>query len=90
MTTVRLGGSATWPNNSALLESNPVRLPKGEIGGWRANPADRSEPHLDLAWQDRFRAEAAIVKVWRSGFGARFLDEMVMVTNPPESIRKAI
>ncbi len=38
VTTVRLDGSASWPNNAALLESNPVRLPKGEIVGWRANP----------------------------------------------------
>ncbi len=39
VTTVRLDGNASWPNNAALLESNPVRLPPGEIVGWRANPA---------------------------------------------------
>ncbi len=37
VTTVHLDGSAAWPENAALLRSNPVRLPDGEIAGWRAN-----------------------------------------------------
>jgi len=37
-TTVHLEGSLSWSNNAALLNSNPVRLPDGEIAGWRASP----------------------------------------------------
>jgi hypothetical protein len=37
ITTVHLEGGASWPNNAALLGSNPVRLPDGEIAGWRAD-----------------------------------------------------
>jgi hypothetical protein len=37
VTTVHLEGGAAWPNNAALLRSNPVRLPDGEIAGWRAD-----------------------------------------------------
>ncbi len=44
LTTVHLDGSASWPNNAALLQSNPVRLPDGEIAGWRANAETLSKP----------------------------------------------
>ena len=36
-TTVHLEGSVWWPRSSLIWESNPVRLPKGEIAGWRAD-----------------------------------------------------
>jgi hypothetical protein len=36
VTTIHLEGSATWRNRKLLEESNPVRLPGGEIAGWRA------------------------------------------------------
>lgn len=36
LTTVHLEGSVWWPRSSTIFESNPVRLPKGEIAGWRA------------------------------------------------------
>ena len=35
-TIVHLEGSVWWPRSSPIFESNPVRLPKGEIAGWRA------------------------------------------------------
>jgi hypothetical protein len=35
-TTVHLEGSVWWPRSSPIFASNPVRLPKGEIAGWRA------------------------------------------------------
>jgi hypothetical protein len=35
VTTVHLEGGSSWPNKSALARSNPVRLPGGEIVGWR-------------------------------------------------------
>jgi virulence-associated protein VagC len=44
VTIVHLEGSASWPNNAALLGSNPVRLPNGEIAGWRANTEDPTKP----------------------------------------------
>jgi hypothetical protein len=37
VTTVHLEGSVWWPRSSPIFESNPVRLPKGEIVGWRAD-----------------------------------------------------
>jgi hypothetical protein len=37
LTTVHLEGSVWWPRSSPIFASNPVRLPKGEIAGWRAN-----------------------------------------------------
>ena len=37
VTTVHLEGSASYRNEEALNVSNPVRLPDGEIAGWRAN-----------------------------------------------------
>jgi hypothetical protein len=43
-TTVHLEGSFSWPNQSALAQSNPVRLPRGEIAGWRANPQNLPKP----------------------------------------------
>ena len=36
LTTVHLEGSVWWPRSSPIFDSNPVRLPKGEIAGWRA------------------------------------------------------
>lgn len=36
VTTVHLEGSVWWPRSSPIFASNPVRLPKGEIAGWRA------------------------------------------------------
>jgi hypothetical protein len=36
ITTVHLEGSPSWQNRSELSQSNPVRLPGGEIAGWRA------------------------------------------------------
>jgi hypothetical protein len=41
VTTVHLEGSPSWPNGRELAKSNPVRLPHGEIVGWRAS-TDRS------------------------------------------------
>ena len=38
VTTVHLEGSPSWQNRSQLSQSNPVRLPGGEIAGWRADP----------------------------------------------------
>lgn len=37
VTTVHLEGSVWWPRSSQIFASNPVRLPKGEIAGWRAD-----------------------------------------------------
>jgi hypothetical protein len=37
VTTVHLEGSFSWPEQAALVQSNPVRLPHGEVAGWRAN-----------------------------------------------------
>ena len=36
VTTVHLEGSVWWPRSSPIWDSNPVKLPKGEIAGWRA------------------------------------------------------
>ena len=36
LTTVHLEGSVWWPRGSPIFNSDPVRLPKGEIAGWRA------------------------------------------------------
>jgi hypothetical protein len=38
VTTVHLEGSPSWQNRSLMSQSNPVRLPGGEIAGWRADP----------------------------------------------------
>jgi hypothetical protein len=38
VTTVHLEGSPSWQNRSQISRSNPVRLPRGEIAGWRAEP----------------------------------------------------
>ena len=43
VTTVHLEGGASWPNHAVLLGSNPVRLPDGEIAGWRANTEARPQ-----------------------------------------------
>ena len=37
-TIVHLEGSVWWPKSSGVYESDPVRLPKGEIVGWPAHP----------------------------------------------------
>lgn len=44
LTEIHLEGGAAWPHNAALLQSDPVRLPNGEIVGWRANKAIGSKP----------------------------------------------
>ena len=44
VTTVHLEGSPAWQNGSQLSQSNPVRLPDGEIAGWRAPSADTTKP----------------------------------------------
>ena len=36
VTTLHLEGSPWWSKSSGILEANPVRLPNGEIVGWRA------------------------------------------------------
>lgn len=35
-TTIHLEGSFWWPQRSGIHESDPVRLPSGQIAGWRA------------------------------------------------------
>jgi hypothetical protein len=40
-TTVHLEGGASWPDQNAIAHSNPVRLPDGQIIGWRT---DTSSP----------------------------------------------
>jgi hypothetical protein len=44
VTTIHLEGSPAWPNGRELANSNPVRLPDGEIAGWRASTSSRSNP----------------------------------------------
>jgi hypothetical protein len=47
-TTVHLEGGASWPDQNAITHSNPVRLPDGQIIGWRADkssPLDVSQVH---------------------------------------------
>jgi hypothetical protein len=44
ITTVHLEGSPAWPSQSDLAKSNPVRLPDGEIAGWRATSDSSSKP----------------------------------------------
>ena len=44
VTMVHLEGSPAWQNGSQLSQSNPVRLPDGEIAGWRAPSADTTKP----------------------------------------------
>ena len=41
-TTVHLEGCATWTNKSVLANSKPVRLPDGQIAGWRADTSSTS------------------------------------------------
>ena len=36
LTTVHLEGGVWWPKGLAIEDSDPVRLPGGEIAGWRA------------------------------------------------------
>ena len=44
VTTVHLEGGSSWQGRSLLGQSNPVRLPDGEIAGWRASPDNMSKP----------------------------------------------
>ncbi len=44
VTTVHLEGSPVWPDGRELAQSNPVRLPHGEIAGWRASPDRSAKP----------------------------------------------
>jgi hypothetical protein len=44
VTTVHLEGSPWWPDPKAMANSNPVRLPRGEIAGWRASYGSASKP----------------------------------------------
>jgi hypothetical protein len=44
VTMVHLEGSPAWRNGSQLSQSNPVRLPDGEIAGWRAPSANTAKP----------------------------------------------
>jgi hypothetical protein len=44
VTTVHLEGSPAWPDGREMAQSNPVRLPHGEIAGWRAPTADATKP----------------------------------------------
>jgi len=37
VTTVHLEGGGSWPNESAFTQANTVRLPDGQIVGWRAD-----------------------------------------------------
>jgi hypothetical protein len=44
ITTVHLEGSSTWLDRGALRASNPVRLPNGDIVGWRASQDNSFKP----------------------------------------------
>jgi len=46
-TVVHLEGSPAWADRPAMAQSDPVRLPDGEIAGWRAseNAAKSSDGH---------------------------------------------
>jgi hypothetical protein len=44
VTTLHLEGGSAWANREALATSNPVRLPGGEIAGWRSVTADSLDP----------------------------------------------
>lgn len=44
LTIVHLEGGIYWPDNAALLRSEPVRLPNGEIAGWRATTETDTKP----------------------------------------------
>ncbi len=41
-TVIHLEGSFWWPRSSGIFESSPVRLPSGEIVGWRAPAVEPS------------------------------------------------
>ena len=43
-TFVHLEGSPAWPHRQQLAASNPVRLPNGQIAGWRAGVNNSSTP----------------------------------------------
>jgi hypothetical protein len=45
-TTLHLEGSVWWPKSTGIFQANPVRLPGGEIAGWRAtgDPAHPLHP----------------------------------------------
>ena len=44
VTKVHLEGNPAWPDGREIAKSNPVRLPHGEIAGWRASTADPTRP----------------------------------------------
>ena len=44
VTTVHLEGSPSWQNRSQMSQSTPVRLPEGQIAGWRASPDSAAKP----------------------------------------------
>ena len=44
VTTVHLEGGSSWQNRSQLSQSNPVRLPDGDIVGWRASSDSPTKP----------------------------------------------
>jgi hypothetical protein len=44
VTIVHLEGGSSWPNRRPLAGSNPVRLPDGEIAGWRADTENMPKP----------------------------------------------
>ena len=48
-TTVHLEGGGSWPNQKQMEGSNPVRLPDGEIAGWRAPDAPPTDGNRDSA-----------------------------------------
>jgi len=44
VTTVHLEGGGSWPNESAFTQANAVRLPDGQIVGWRAPEENQHTP----------------------------------------------
>ena len=44
ITTVHLEGGASWSNKQAFNQTNAVRLPDGEIVGWRASVQNPANP----------------------------------------------
>jgi len=47
LTTVHLEGSVWWPRSSPIFQSDPVRLPSGEIVGWRASAPTQPKAGAD-------------------------------------------
>jgi hypothetical protein len=44
VTTVHLEGSASWPEPKAFTAANSVRLPDGEVVGWKAVAQNAASP----------------------------------------------